>query len=594
MSSIDPLQSIMTDTFVRQLAVDVYYRRGVDYVRRNLVVSLERTGDTLEAVVSGTDDYAVTLSSDGRKFKYSCECPLGDEGRFCKHCVATALAWIADQKRPSAGAKPALSSRITNEDIAAMLHAQDKEVLINWLMDWSIRDEPLRQKLTTLASLKKSPDALTAQVRAQIEKAVKVRGYVEYHQAGGYAGRVTTALEGLEILLQQGHAGPVIGLCETAMQWLAKAIERVDDSDGQGTELMGRIAEIHLRACEAAQPDPSQLGRQLFRLEVTAEYGQWGDTAERYTHLLGEDGLAAFHEAATKAWEKVPIRTVRASYTNGENHYAITSIMESLARRTGDVEQLVAIWERDLTFANQYLRIATAYRDAGNHEKALHWAERGMDNYPGYEGAPLRLFIAEAYLRAERHADALRIVWSEFREGPRLDTYRLLERFARAADDWEDWRTRALAHIRRPVTAKPSSMSSPGDVIVHRWSRSQGHSLLVEIFLYEQDIESAWKEAQHGGCRDDLWLRLAAEREKTHPEQAFPVYLRLGEQAVVAESSGRYEPAIKLLEKAAMLMHALEKSNEFETHFDALRQRFKAKRNLQKLAEERRSFLYIR
>jgi uncharacterized Zn finger protein len=591
MASTDPLQTILTDTFIRQVAGDLYYKRGVDYHRRDLVVSLERSGNTLEAIVSGTEDYAVTLFSDGKKFIYSCECPLGDEGRFCKHCVATALAWLADQKRPSAVTKTTRSPRITNEDIAEMLHAEEKQTIIGWLLDWSLRDTALRERLTTLASIKGDPDTLIAGVRAQLEKAIRIRGYVPYNQAGGYAGRVITALESLETLLQQGHAAAVVGLCETAMQWLTKAIERVDDSGGQGIELMARIAEMHLLACEQAKPDPRQLGRQLFQLQIDADYSEWGDTAERYAHLLGEDGLAAFYETATKAWEKVPVRTVRSSHTNSESYYAITHIMESLARRSGDIEQLVAVWERDLTYPNHYLRIASAYREAGNPEKSLHWAERGMNTYPGYQGAPLRRFVAEEYLRAERHADALRIVWSEFRDQPQLETYQLLERFARAADDWDDFRTRALAHISRPAKSSPNL--SPVDARYHTWSRPQGHSLLVEIFLYEQDIEAAWKEAHFGGCHDGLWIRLATEREKTHPAEAVPIYLRLAEQAVSVESSGRYEPAIKLLERAAALMHSLGRSSEFESYFEALRQRFKVKRNLQKLAEARRSFLYL-
>ncbi len=64
-----------------------------------------------------------------------------------------------------------------------------------------------------------------------------------------------------------------------------------------------------------------------------------------------------------------------------------------------------------------------------------------------------------------------------------------------------------------------------------RWNRD--HSLLVEIFLDEQETEEAWQEAQAGGCRNDLWLRLAAKREIEHPEDAVSVYLRLGEQAIV-------------------------------------------------------------
>jgi uncharacterized Zn finger protein len=267
--------------------------------------------------------------------------------------------------------------------------------------------------------------------------------------------------------------------------------------------------------------------------------------------------------------------------------------MESLALQSGDVEQLVSVLERDLSFSNQYLRIAACYQDAGLPDKALHWAESGMARFPDYEGKPLRYFVAEQYRREQRYADALRLLWTEFRANPSLENYRLLETFAREAEDWDDWRDRLLAHLRRLSAEKPSANNSVADSVRFRVSRDRGRSLLVEVFLYERNIEEAWREAQLGGCRDDLWLELAAEREKTHPEDAIPVYLRLGEQSIATTDNGRYERGIQLLEKAAALMHSIGRSGEFALQFDALRLRFKAKRNLQKQAESRRRFLYL-
>jgi len=255
---------------------------------------------------------------------------------------------------------------------------------------------------------------------------------------------------------------------------------------------------------------------------------------------------------------------------------------------------LVAVLERDLTFSRQYLRIAEAYRAARNFEMALDWAERGMATYPDREGQELRLFVAEEYRRDQRHADALRILWTDFRDQPALSTYKTLEDFARAADDWDDWRDRALAYLRKPAAQKSTMERADGSMVRSWATRKQDHSLLVQIFLYEGNADEAWREAQTGGCHSRLWLELAAHREKTHPADAFPVYLRLGEQDIAAVGNGRYESGVTLLEKAAALMHSLDKSQEFEAWFDALRQRFKAKRNLQKLAETRRRFLYLR
>ena len=114
---------------------------------------------------------------------------------------------------------------------------------------------------------------------------------------------------------------------------------------------------------------------------------------------------------------------------------------------------------------------------------------------------------------------------------------------------------------------------------------------MVEIFLYEGKAEDAWREAGLGGCSDSLWLRLAATREKEHPEDAAPIYLRYAEAGVAATSNGRYQDSVKLLAKAAAVMKRMDRSAEFVRRLEALRAKYKIKRNFIKLLEQKRKSL---
>jgi uncharacterized Zn finger protein len=596
MEATNHLERVLSDTTVRVLAGEKYYQRGLDYFQRRRVKRLERFGDSLEAVVAGTENYRVVLSATAKDFEYRCDCPLGEDGAFCKHCVATALAWLQGEAKtvPVAGTKAhGSAAQVTDEDVVRALELEEKATLIRWLLEWSEQEEGLRRRLMLLAAGRKGTAVLAAQVRRSLEQAIRIRGHIDYDEMPAYAAGVRAAFVGVEALLQQGEADGVMDLCEAGTRWLGSAIERMDDSDGNVSELMGGLEELHLRACEQAQPDAEALAAKLLSLELRGDYGEWSNTPERYAEVLGAKGLAAFREHAGREWAKVRVRTQPGGFGSGEaNRYRLTAIMESLARQSGDVEELVAVLERDLSSAHSYERIAMAYREAGKQDKALSWAERGASAHPGDVGADLRVFVAEEYQRNERHAEALRIVWLEFRDRPGLAGYKLLQRFAQAAEDWEDWREQALTHVRGKI-ASPAKAKRADGAMVSSWrNRKQDHSLLVEIFLYECNIESAWREAKDGGCADSLWRTLAGEREKQHPADAVPIYLRLGEKAIVEASSSRYQPAIDLFERAATLMRSLGRSEEFERELDALRQRYKAKRSLQKLAEERRKFLY--
>jgi uncharacterized Zn finger protein len=242
---------------------------------------------------------------------------------------------------------------------------------------------------------------------------------------------------------------------------------------------------------------------------------------------------------------------------------------------------------RDLSHAYCYLRIAEVYREARQLDHALLWAEKGLKAFPEPADARLREFVAEEYHRRGRHEDAMTLIWAAFSERPYIESYRTLERHAKEAGSWPEWRERALAEIRRRIaTAKEESRRKPN----YGRMRPTDHSQLVEIYVHEQDVQAAWQEAQAGGCSDGLWIQLAAEREIDHPADAVPIYLKQAEAAVI---TSHYANAVELLAKAAALMKRLGRSAEFVRNLEALRTKYKIKRNFTKRLEQNRSLLYL-
>jgi uncharacterized Zn finger protein len=354
--------------------------------------------------------------------------------------------------------------------------------------------------------------------------------------------------------------------------------------------LRNRLQDIHFRACQEAKPDPVALARRLLEWELHSELDVFYGAAERYAKILGAQGLKEYRRLAEAEWEKVPARTAKEEPSEWGVHFRITHIMESLAKASSDVEELVAVMSRDLSHAYSYLRIAEVYREARQHDKALMWAERGLKAFPEHTDGRLREFAAEEYHRRRRHEDAMKLMWAEFSERPHVETYRTLERHAKKSGNWPEWRERALAEIRRRIAK--AKYESRGQAR-HRWMRpNEDHSPLVEIYLYERDIEAAWREAQAGGCSDSLWLQLAAKREEEHPADAAPIYLKQAEAAVATTRNGRYEDSVGLLVKAAAVMKRMGQSAEFVRNLEALRTKYKIKRNFIKLLEQERKSLY--
>jgi uncharacterized Zn finger protein len=587
---IDLSQSI-NDAVIRRLAGDQSYQRGFDYFSHGHVESLEETGGQIRAVVRGSQDYTVTLATDEGVPDYSCDCPVGGDGVFCKHCVATALAWLNRAAAPTKPSRRGKTKEIKLADAAKTLQAEDKDSLVRMLLDWAKDDNRLRERLILYAARRSGPDTGVAAARRAFEKAVRVRDFVDYREAAGWADEVGDAIDAIEQLLNDGHAAGVIDLCESALRSLVDEIQSVDDSDGHFGDLRDRLEDLHYRACQEARPDPAELAERLFHWELHADPDVFSGAVERYAQVFGAVGLKAYRDLAEEEWKKVPVRRAGHERSEWGRHFRITHIMESLAKASGDIEELVAVMSRDLSSAYGYWRIAGVYREARQHDNALLWAEKGLQAFPDRTDERLREFAAEEYHRRRRHEDAMKLIWAEFSERPYLETYKTLERHAKKAGAWPEWRERALAEMRLGIAKAKEKARGARRA---RWmERDEDHSSLVEIFLYEGKPEEAWGEAQAGGCSDPLWLELASARQKEHPEDAAPIYLKQAEGAIAVTTNGRYEDPVGLLVKAASAMRQMDRSAEFVVYVDALRVKYKIKRNFIKLVEQRRKSLYL-
>lgn len=150
----DTLNSRLTKKKILELAGTVYFKRGQEYSDDGCVEDFRQTGDSIRATVLGSALYSVRIWLLRGQISYSCDCPVGSDGEFCKHLVAVSLAWLADEgKRKKAASAPG----VTEEDIRARLAALGKEELINLIMKQAgISGEFYNQLMRAAASGHKS------------------------------------------------------------------------------------------------------------------------------------------------------------------------------------------------------------------------------------------------------------------------------------------------------------------------------------------------------------------------------------------------------------------------------------------------------
>nr|QBF29322.1 pentatricopeptide repeat-containing protein [Streptomyces achromogenes subsp. streptozoticus] len=544
---------------LRALAGTRSFERGLGYLEA--VSGLEVGDGSVTAVVHGTDVYEVELTHGGDEgISGRCDCPYGQEGNFCKHCVAVGLTVL---RRAKTIPHQRAAARARASTLEGWLSALSRDELLALVREHVAEDRELRRRLELRAAAARS-DLRTVRDRvvALIDPRPFARyGYIEYVDAAGYARQVAEAADALRALIAGRQAAQAVGLAEEALRALGEAYGEIDDPDGVIGEAAAAMAKAHLEACGAARPDPDRLAESL----VGHLLGDGSEVTDLdpldYAEVLGPSGLARMRQLATEALRRRP------------SGRAERYLMERLVKAGGDVDALVALHAQDLEPSGAtHLRIAEELEAAGRADEALAWAGRGLRDCAAETHVDGRLveYVCVRYAKTGRAADAVAVRRDRFRVERSLAAYRQLRSAARAADCWEAERAAALATLREDARREQGGR--------------YGGPVLIDALIDDGDLDAAWREAA-GRAGDRQWERLADLSRETRPGEALDVYLRLVERSTEPTGDRAYEHLARLLQGVRDCHRALGTEEVFGAYLGGLRTELKRRRKLMSILE---------
>ena len=218
---------------LRAVAGDRSFERGLGYL--GAVSGLERAGDKVLATVRGAQDYLVVLTIPGGRvtrpgLRGECGCPYGQEGFFCKHCVAVGLAvarggahvpaprsarrLVTAAGTGARGPAPARGAA----GLSSWLGSRSREELLGLVSQQLLEDEEWRQRLELraaaaagdLQALRERVASLLAP-REEPAGGREYYGYLEGAEARRYGGRITEVREAVAALAGGGKDGATGG-----------------------------------------------------------------------------------------------------------------------------------------------------------------------------------------------------------------------------------------------------------------------------------------------------------------------------------------------------------------------------------------------
>lgn len=557
---VGDLNSALHDSILRRRVDEHVYHRGLIAFEKGCVKSFEYRDYVIHAVVAGDRDYAVTLTTEDGALKFSCECQDGvQRPAVCEHCVAAAAAWREGRYLP-------LTVRPPRKALPPPPDVGDKDEFIRAVFEWAREDVRLRERIAAFRERPEDPVRKLESAREALEKALRTRN----DPPGSWAQVMLAALDNLAPLAGQ-QADGVMDACEDAslqLRW-----RRITDTGDEEYHVRQRMKEVFFEAVKTGCPDPVALARRIFEGAVRKQIDFYSESPTPFIEYLGEEGMKEFRRLAEAEWAKARPRTLkdrRRSVSDWRRH--LISVMEQLAILSGDLDAVVKVRSRDLSSESEYLKIAKLYDDAGRHDDAMEWCERGLKALPQGAKRMLQQHVAEQYESLGRYEEATELMWGAFCDRPGAYDYQKLCWLASKGVNYQEWRQRALEQMRRLVAEKKVANGE-----------------LVRILLAEGDIEAAWNQARKGGCSRDLMSEVAMARAELYPEEAVGLIWTQVEEDLAKTD---YERAVFALLNLADVMKCLGRGHEFALQLEAIRERYKSKWRFLNLLDEYHTDLY--
>ncbi|MEV6231049.1 hypothetical protein AB0L88_24610 [Saccharopolyspora shandongensis] len=459
------------------------------------------------ASVAGTDSYRVRLRDLGGRLGGDCSCPYGREGAFCKHCVAVGLRVLATAPRE---ATPASGS-----DVRAFLETLDRLELVDLIWQQAQDDPVLYQRLRLQAATASAqPDVSVLQDQVDLLQV----DWLDFDDEDDYASRANSVLDALRRLLPD-HVLSAQRMLREVVTHVGAAASACEDSAGMVDDAADAAWGLYLEVCQAAPPDPAELGRWLahFRLNSERPEVSLGEVVD----LLGEAGLAAYKVGLDQARDRQ------------RDPWRERFLREELVREAGDTDELVETLAEDLSHPHAYVRIAAVLREADRVDEAIDWLQRGLQSVDLRDGRGGGLVerLVEIYQAVGRDADAVELLETRFTDSPDERTYRQWRTAAKRVGQWPQLRERAHRILRERIESGSSFAAGT----------------LARILLEEGDIDAAWQVVQLHHCDEPTRLAVADRRAETHPADVIDIYRPLVDTAIAVGNRDGYARAARLL-----------------------------------------------
>lgn len=540
------------------------YGRGERYFAQKRV-QIERIDEiSVAGLVLGSDRYHCKLSWK-KSIQFDCTCPVGDSGDCCKHIVALALAYEAQQQ----GYAP-----IYNNPLETYLKAQSPAWLQQTLLDLASKHPEIARQLNRQRQL--SGDVDLSELKKTVTTIVGRPRFLDYRKSRDYAVKLQELGELLQQLLQANQASVCLQLAEFALPKLFKVYEGSDDSGGYIGGEVAYIADCFTQACTLQAPLNADFARRLFKLSLE---DQWSIINTEQLHpLFSAEAADAWDSIVDAEWAKLVSNKTSDNYGYASH---IKLLVEAKAKARGDVNQLIQLYSQQLSPVN-YLKLIEVCTQYNRGREAVLWAERAVKANPHNLGLGNQLVAL--YMQDGLDQEALQAQWQIFVANSSLVAYLKLREMS--AKNWSTWRTQALNKLIE-FEGAPNKLRNGFNAYQRTQKETKLNAstrvacLLAEHVFNPNALEEVREILKTHDCNELLSLDYARLSCKQYPQESVAVLQNIVAKQVNLADNQAYARAVSLVREIKPL---LDNAN-FVAYVAQLRITHKAKRNFISMLE---------
>ncbi|GED21592.1 SWIM zinc finger family protein [Halomonas halmophila] len=561
-------REFLTDRQLITLAGEAAFGRGQQYYRQGMVTRCSQQGTTISADVEGSQPYRVQLRVSQRGLDGSCNCPASEGIDFCKHCVAVAMAYRAEQAE-----QWRLAEGDATDRVQAYLQQMSRDSLIESLQSLIESDPALYQQWSMRA------DAVLGgvdhkELKKRITAAFPInRNLFRYGQVRAYFAAAEPVVDQLIEQIPQLPTDKALKLADYALSRLDRALQSIDDSGGFRFHCEEALQTLHVKVVGKQDWSAEKRATYLFELAFGDTHEFYAAIPDAYTEALGAAGLEAYHACSQGVWDALPQLPANADWSQRFYYMRLRDPLIKRAEAAGDLPAILAMYEKTASDEKDCLDAAKACLAHGDWERLEQWLARVPATRSPWADERQRLAIRLRLHRGEPEA-AAELQWQCYQATTRLEDYRYLLELAETHELTVDYRQGVHDWLteRLEQTSSPTFLDAP-------WPAN----CLLEIYLLESRLDEARVLCGEHKVASGLLYQLARALD---PEQGLPLYARLVRHRVQQTNNQAYRQAIAWLQE---LHGRLQKPADYQA-FNALltevRAEFKQKRNFIKWLNE--------